>query len=316
MIKVESKKERTVKMKLVKFGKRMLVTTLFATLAFGVQADAETVNGIEWNYSVSDGKATITRGENWQPAIPETTSGTITIPSTLGGCAVVSIGREAFMACTSLEGVIIPNGVTNIAEDAFCACESLTLVEIPESVIEIGDYAFGDCSSLVSVTLPDSVKNLRTGAFQDCTKLQNVTMSDTVILDGEVFYNTPFWRPIATEMYKMAKNSIANGSVAADGRYSLSSTPGDRSIASLEVSEDTKIDSFVLKDGKVFDAVLYVNNTSDSAVKLTLPEGYVYKALKGAKPLIIPAASCNILSITRVADKVFLIAREELETVQ
>ena len=98
--------------------------------------------------------------------------------------------------------------------------------------------------------------------------------------------------------------------------YALTDHAADRAIASVTVDGDCAIDEFVLKDGKVYDAMLYVSNTADHAVTLSLPVGYSYKSIKGAKPLTIPAASQCMISITRVADRVFLVMREELEDVQ
>lgn len=76
------------------------------------------------------------------------------------------------------------------------------------------------------------------------------------------------------------------------------------------------VDNFVLKDGKVYDSVLHVTNPTGAAVKLTLPVGNTYQTFKGAKPLSIPANSANIVTITRVGENVFLVTREELETLQ
>ena len=98
--------------------------------------------------------------------------------------------------------------------------------------------------------------------------------------------------------------------------YALTDHAADRAIAAVTVDGDCEIGEFVLKDGEVYDCVLYVNNTADRAVTLTLPSGYSYKTYKGTKPLVIPAKSQCMLSITRVADKTFLVSREELEDVQ
>jgi hypothetical protein len=98
--------------------------------------------------------------------------------------------------------------------------------------------------------------------------------------------------------------------------YALTDSVADRAIAEVTVDTDCAIDSFVLKDGEVYDSVLYVSNIADDSVKLTLPSGFVYKTYKGTKPLVIPARSQCMLSITRVADKTFLVSREELEDVQ
>ena len=104
--------------------------------------------------------------------------------------------------------------------------------------------------------------------------------------------------------------------VTNDCRYALTDHAADRSIASVTVDSDCSIDEFVLKDGKVFDCVLYISNVADEAVTLTLPAGNEYKAFKGARPLTIPANSQHIITITRVADRTFLVSREELETLQ
>ena len=52
----------------------------------------------KYTYEVLDGKATIT-------ACDTTTSGTVKIPSTLGGYSVKSIGEGAFYDCDSLSGI-------------------------------------------------------------------------------------------------------------------------------------------------------------------------------------------------------------------
>jgi hypothetical protein len=101
-----------------------------------------------------------------------------------------------------------------------------------------------------------------------------------------------------------------------DPRYTLSSSQADRSIASITVDGDCALDGFVLADGKVYDVMLYVSNTADREVTLSLPAGHTYKTVKGASPLVIPAESQCLISITRVAPDVFLVMREELDDVQ
>ena len=65
-------------------------------------AKTETVNGIVWTYAVSDGEATI----GYQSAaLPTSTTGAITIPSTLGGYPVTGIGNDAFRGCSGLTSV-------------------------------------------------------------------------------------------------------------------------------------------------------------------------------------------------------------------
>jgi hypothetical protein len=90
--------------------------------------------------------------------------GAVTIPASTNGHPVTSIGDEAFLNCTSLTNITIPNGVTNIGNSAFEACTSLAGVTIPGSVTSIGQDAFA-ATSLTSVTIPGSVTSIGQDAF-------------------------------------------------------------------------------------------------------------------------------------------------------
>ena len=115
--------------------------------ALSVHAATAVVDGIEWTYTVSNGKASVGGGSSSSPAVPKSTSGSITIPSTLGGYPVTSIGNYAFQDCSRLTSVVIPNGVTSIGKYAFRYCySSLKAVTIPDSVTSIGQSAFNGCS--------------------------------------------------------------------------------------------------------------------------------------------------------------------------
>ena len=101
--------------------KKLIVMTTACLAAVSLFAETETVNGIEWTYQVSDGKASISTGNcsdnscSWSDAaIPTSTTGSIEIPSSLGGYPVTSIGVAAFRYCSKLTCVTIPNSVTSI----------------------------------------------------------------------------------------------------------------------------------------------------------------------------------------------------------
>ena len=175
---------------------KTLLAVVAATITYCVEADihTETVNGIEWTYIVKDGKASLESGGYGgvgmysayiSPAIPRSTSGAITIPSTLGGYPVTRIDRGAFWGCSSLTSVTIPNSVTVIGEKTFKDCESLRSVNIPKSVTSIGEYAFHDCSYLESVTIPDGVTSIGDDAFNNCRYLTSVTIPNSVTSIGD-----------------------------------------------------------------------------------------------------------------------------------
>ena len=51
-------------------------------------------------------------------------------------------------------------GYTHIGYSAFVGCSHLTSIDIPNSVTSIGYSAFAGCSHLVSINIPNSVTNI------------------------------------------------------------------------------------------------------------------------------------------------------------
>ena len=166
---------------------KMWFSAVIVMLSFCMQAETENVNGIELYYIVKGGKASVAVYDDFFrkfTAVPPSTSGAITIPSTLGGYPVTSIGEEAFLRCGLLTSVTIPDSVTSIGRAAFAGCGSLTSVTIPNSVTSIEDYAFAGCKSLTSVTIPNSVTSIGMYAFSGCESLKSVTIPDRVTSIG------------------------------------------------------------------------------------------------------------------------------------
>ena len=108
----------------------------------------------------------------------------LTIPSTIKGKKVTSIGYNAFWYCSSLTSVTIPNSVTSIGDSAFADCSSLKSVTIPNSVTSIGNGAFEFCYSLTSVTISNSVTSIGNYAFENCSSLTSVTIPNSVTSIG------------------------------------------------------------------------------------------------------------------------------------
>ena len=118
----------------------------------------------------------------------------------LSGSPLTTIPNEAFIVCTPLAGITIPDGVTTIGDNAFSNCTSLTSITIPNSVTSlsgfgdtgltsitipnsvtgIGKEAFLICRSLTSITIPNSVTSIGEWAFGNCTSLTSVTFEGTI----------------------------------------------------------------------------------------------------------------------------------------
>ncbi len=122
-------------------------------------------------------------------------SGAANIPTSVanGGNAfsVTSINSNAFLNCSGLTSVTIPNSVTSISASAFYDCTGLTSVAIPNSVTSIGGSAFYNCTNLTSVNIPISVNSIANAAFYNCTGLTSVTVNwaTPIGINANVFLN-------------------------------------------------------------------------------------------------------------------------------
>ena len=93
-------------------------------------------------------------------------------------------GRLAFMLCSQLTSVKIPNSVTSIGSAAFAYCTNLTSITIPNSVTDLGDQAFY-CSGIASISLPDGITNVGAETFYNCSNLGAVSIPNGVTSIGE-----------------------------------------------------------------------------------------------------------------------------------
>ena len=71
----------------------------------------------------------------------------VKIPSDIDGTKITTIGSYSFMG-SSMEGVIIPKGVTSINIHAFGVCINLKTVVMPDTIKYIERTAFYRCESL------------------------------------------------------------------------------------------------------------------------------------------------------------------------
>lgn len=94
-------------------------------------------------------------------------------------CSVKKIGDSAFLNCTKLKSVTIPNSVTTLGYNTFENCSSLTYILIPDSVTSIDNYSFRGCSKLSSIVLGKGITGLGIGLFDNCTSLTTVFYTGT-----------------------------------------------------------------------------------------------------------------------------------------
>jgi hypothetical protein len=163
-------------------AKRVLsvALTLLLAVSFAAPSGARALSADGFEYTVSDGVATVTgcTGDTCPP--------TLVIPATLGGYSVTTIGDSAFEA-KSLTTVTIPNSVTTIGASAFYN-NVLTTVTIGNSVTSIGSFAF-HTNRLTTVTIPNSVTTIGASAFYS-NLLSTVTIGNSVTSIGAGAFST------------------------------------------------------------------------------------------------------------------------------
>ena len=118
-------------------------------------------------------------------------NGSWVIPNIANGYRVTEIGREAFLECYNLTGIILGDYVETIGSYAFYECSALKQVDLA-NVQTIQPCAFGECVALKSVKLPSSLTYLGHYAF-GYSGLTSVSIPSTLLnFDRNPFYNCPW----------------------------------------------------------------------------------------------------------------------------
>jgi hypothetical protein len=108
----------------------------------------------------------------------------------LSRCRMTEIPDRAFEESSSLEEVILPEGITAIGSYAFNWCPSLTSILLPASLRVIGGSSFQSCRSLKSVTLPGGLEQIGLLLFNNCNSLTSVTLGEGITTAGiEMFWS-------------------------------------------------------------------------------------------------------------------------------
>ena len=119
----------------------------------------------------------------------------ITIPSSINGYSVVSIGSFAFSMNENATSIVFPDTVTQIKEMAFADCNKLTTISIPKNISVIEEGAFENCSAITQITVDaenptfDSRDNCNAIIETESEKLilgcNNTTIPNTITEIGE-----------------------------------------------------------------------------------------------------------------------------------
>ena len=97
----------------------------------------------------------------------------VVIPDTWYGKPVSVLGEDLFKGHTEIRSIRIPASVTHIMGFVFDGCTSLQELILPEGLYSILPYAFVRCG-LRSVILPAGVTQIPPYAFYQCRLLEKI----------------------------------------------------------------------------------------------------------------------------------------------
>ena len=196
--------------------------------------------------------------------------------------SVTSIGEDAFSGCSGLTSFEISNSVTSIGRRAFSGCSGLTNIEIPNCVTYIGEDAFSGCSGLTSITIPNSVTNIGDEAFSGCSKLESIIVeSGNPKYDSRENCNAIIETATNTLILGCKSSTIPNG-ITTIGRKAFSGCSGLTNIEIPNTVTSIGEDAFRYCSGltsiEIPSSVTYIGGGAfnGTAWYNNLPDGVVY----------------------------------------
>ena len=117
----------------------------------------------------------------------------------LGG---TSIAAEAFMDCSSIEEISLPNTVTSIGQSAFYNCSSLVSINLPvnNSFTTINESTFKYCYKLKNIVFPNSITTIGANAFEECKSLTSLEFPASMVTFGDYAFHK-CWGIVSIQFY-------------------------------------------------------------------------------------------------------------------
>lgn len=221
--------------------------------------------------------------------------GAVTIPQTVGGQTVTSIGDYAFRNGKNyfkVTSVQMPDTITSIGERAFYMCSKIEKINIPKSLKSIGAHAFG-YTSVSEIKLPDGLTSIGESAFEYCTDLTEMTIPGSVksVGSGAFFYCKNL------EKVTIKEGTMRLMSGAFFGCYKLSQVSLPSTL--ITIGANAFLDNYALKSIDIPKSVTQIGSGAFNRCKaltgITLPESLTslgssaFSGCEALKSITIPS---------------------------
>lgn len=208
-----------------------------------------------------------------------------TFTSTNDMAVKLAINDYAFMGCTSLPTITLPENLGTLDSYAFKGCTALTTVNFvanakfitpemteggtdpaPEAydpaglVTTIGDGAFMGCTSLTTITLPYFIARIGNSAFENCTALATFTTMDGA--DNK----TAALRTIGDRAFfgNTSLNNVDVNTTKSVNTIGVSAFENCEKLATINLSGVTRFAEGVFRNAKALKSVTMSANASIS----------------------------------------------------
>ena len=288
----------------LKFSKVVLSVMLMVSSVGLSNTWTDPSNDYTWTYRIIGDTAEIYGTyslvtDSYIPAISPSPTGVVTIPSTLGGKPVTSIGADAFSGCSGLTSVTIPDSVTDIGERAFDWCGGLMSVTIPDSVTSIERGGVYGCSGLTSVTIGNGVTSIGALAFSGCSGLTSMTIPDSVTSIGFSAFegcNNAIFDTATIPGVKLVDGWVVGNMGSLSGNLDLT---GVRGIAAYAFSGCSGLTRVTIPNS-VTSIGSYAFHGCSGLTSVTIPnsvkniESFAFSGCNGLMSVTIPASVTSI----------------------
>ncbi len=150
-----------------------------------------------------------------------------------------------FNGCSSLEDIDFgKNSALDVIEaQAFIGCSRIKNLVLPERLTKIGTKAFYGCSGIESIKLPASLTTIETWAFENCSALKSITIAsgNTAFAVSD---NVLFSKNMKTIIKYPSANSTTSYSIPASvTTISDSAFSGAKNLKTVNLSSATSLTS-------------------------------------------------------------------------